>query len=88
MDVFYTAGARADLKKLPNQIAQRIVKKVYFFSVQTDPLYFAKALHNTDVGQYRFRVGDYRVVFDVDRKGVVHILMILSIKHRRHVYDF
>jgi mRNA-degrading endonuclease RelE of RelBE toxin-antitoxin system len=33
-------------------------------------------------GQYRFRVGDYRAVFDIDGSR----LIILMIEHRRDVY--
>lgn len=87
MEVIYTHTARFDLKQLPPNIAHRIIKKVYFFSQQSKPLAFAKPLHNFGLGQYRFRIGDYRVVFDVDKAGVVSILMILRIKHRKDVYD-
>lgn len=79
MNVIYTEAARQDLKKLNQAIARRIIKKVDWFSNQTDPLDFA-------LGQFRFRVGDYRIIFDVSRTHQVSILMILRIKHRREVY--
>ena len=87
MDVFYTDRARKDLKQLNLQLAQRIIKKVHFFSQQTNPVQFAKPLHNFALGQYRFRVGDYRVIFDIDKRQVVHILMVLRVKHRKEVYE-
>lgn len=87
MDVIYSAQARLDLKRLPTTLAQRIIRKVYFFSQQDKPLTFAKPLHHFALGQYRFRVGDYRIVFDVDHRGTISILLILRIKHRKDVYD-
>jgi mRNA-degrading endonuclease RelE of RelBE toxin-antitoxin system len=37
-------------------------------------------------GEYRFRIGDYRVLFDVDGSGKIYVLMVLSVKHRREAY--
>lgn len=84
--VFYTDKAREDLKRLERQIAKRIIGKIYFFSLQKDPLVFAKPLNNIELGQYRFRIGDYRALFDIDKKQQVHILSILRIKHRKDIY--
>lgn len=59
----YTKNAVKDLHRLEKQIAIRILKKMDFFSKQEDPLSFAKKLTDSSVGEYRFRVGDYRVLF-------------------------
>lgn len=85
----YTEKALEDLKKLDKRIARRILEKLNFFVQQNNPIQFAKKLKDAQYGEYRFRIGDYRIIFDRNRKGVVQILMILSIKHRREVYrDF
>lgn len=86
--VLYTDPALEDLESLPRPIAQRIAKKVQWFSEQNNPLQFAKGLHDTKFGQYRFRVGDYRVIFDINTqtKNVITILIILRVKHRREIY--
>lgn len=85
--VIYSPHAREDLKNLELPIAHRIVKKILFFSQQQNPLNFAKRLKDSSLGQYRFRIGDYRVLFDADRKGNISILMILRIKHRKDIYN-
>jgi mRNA interferase RelE/StbE len=85
--VIYAQKALAELHDLPKPIAQRIAKKIKFFSEQKNPLAFAKRLTNFSYGSYRFRVGDYRIIFDVDKKGKITILLILNIKHRREVYN-
>lgn len=86
--VLYTDPALEDLESLPRPIAQRIARKVKWFSEQTKPLQFAKSLHDTEFGQYRFRVGDYRVIFDVNANGTITVLLVLRVKHRREVYRY
>ena len=81
-----TARAKKDILNLPKADAVRITKKLRFFISSPDPLHHAKPLTNTDVAEYRFRVGDYRILFDVDSKGNITILTILTIQHRKDVY--
>lgn len=85
--VIYSTRAREDLKKLEKKTAQRIIKKIFYFSQQKAPLAFAKKLANFDLGQYRFRIGDYRAIFDLNKKGQIQLLMILRIKHRKDLYN-
>lgn len=84
--VIYSVKSREDLKKMDFPVAKRIIKKINYFSKTEAPLKFAKPISNKLFGQYRFRVGDYRVLFDKDRKGNLLILKILRIKHRKDVY--
>ena len=86
-EAIYTENALNDLARLPKQIAQRIADKIKFFRVQPNPLHFAKKLTKFEFGQYRFRIGDYCAIFDVDSKGAVHILRILHVKHRKDAYN-
>ncbi len=82
----FTEVARRELQKLPSALAQRIVEKLDFFINQPHPLKYAFKLRDPRYGQYRFRVGDYRIIFDVSSQGVVTILVILTVKHRKDVY--
>jgi mRNA-degrading endonuclease RelE of RelBE toxin-antitoxin system len=54
--------------------------------LQEDIFLYAKKLKDPRFGEYRFRVGDYRVFFDVDKRGGIKILLILEVKHRRESY--
>ncbi len=81
-----TEFARRELQELPRLIAQRITEKLDFFVSQPNPLKYSTKLRDPRYGHYRFRVGDYRVIFDVSSKGVLTILVILTIKHRKDVY--
>ena len=80
MDVFYTDTAKRQLKKLEYDLQERIVDKVRFFVSQSDPLEFAEPLTGYDA--YRFRIGDYRVTFELEDDA----LRVLSIRRRDEAY--
>lgn len=80
MDVYYTATAKRQLKKLERHIQERIVDKMRFFVSHSDPLQFAEPL--TGYAAYRFRVGDYRVTFELENDTV----RVLSIRRRDEAY--
>jgi len=78
---FFTPRALRQIKKLPKNIQERIIKKLDFFC-QTSPLSFADFLTDSRLGDFRFRIGDWRVVFD--REG--DSILILAVGHRREIY--
>lgn len=85
--VVYTKLSQKDLNKLDPSIVRRILKKVDEFSRQSDPLEFAKKLIGFVLDTYRFRVGDYRVVFRLDPQNQqLVILVVLRVRHRKEVY--
>ncbi len=85
--LFYTAHARKDLLALDKPLARRIVLKVKENSSMPDPLARAKALTGPLTGLYRYRVGEYRAIFEFEHGKVVHVLTVLRIKHRKEVYE-
>lgn len=78
----WTNHARQQLKKLDPEMQRTLINKLDYFLTAPHPLALAKRLKNIDVGQYRYRIGDYRVVFDIHEDTIV----ILSIGHRREIY--
>jgi mRNA interferase RelE/StbE len=86
VEVIYSDDASGYLKGLDRAIAIRIFKKIEFFTSSGYPLKNAKQLSGKLQGLYRYRVGDYRVIFDLDEQGKVVILQILTIDHRKDVY--
>ena len=85
VSVFYTASARKDLQKLDKEVSRRIVTTIERYT-KTDPLQRAKQLKGIFKGLYRYRIGDYRAIFEYDDKGSLVIVKILVIKHRSKVY--
>ena len=78
----FAGSSKKDLNKLDHTTRQRIAKKLTFFLEQEDPLSYARQLVHSNIGSYRFRVGHYRIVFDIDGST----LQVISIKHWKDVY--
>ena len=78
----FKPSAVKELKKLPSDIQKRMIKKLDYFITTENPIIFADALVNSDLGTYRFRIGDHRVIFDVEGD----VIVVLSVGHRRNIY--
>jgi len=81
--LLYKKPAVKDVQKLTPQVKKRLKSKLEWFISQADPLSFAEHLTKPPDAQYRFRVGVYRILFDVEGNNLV----ILRIQHRREVYQ-
>ena len=69
------------LSKLPEAIKKRVYNKI--MTAKNNPFHFFERLEGrTD---FKMRVGDYRVVADIDQKN--KIVEITLIGHRKNVYD-
>ena len=86
IQLVYTAAARKALKQIDTHIALRIVDKIHENTQLPDPSVRAKALTGNLAGLYRYRVGNYRVVFAVTQDNIIAIYTVLTIKHRKNVY--
>jgi mRNA interferase RelE/StbE len=78
-----TSAAKA-LGKLEKVDRLRIVGAIELLSVDPRPP-GAKMLRGGEHGRWRVRVGDYRVVYTIDRGRLV--VLVLRVAHRREVYD-
>jgi len=47
-----------------------------------DPLKHSEKLTDPKIGEYRFRIGDYRVIFDLKGDDIV----VLRVGHRKDIY--
>lgn len=50
-----------------------------------NPRSHGKGLTSNRSGQWRYRIGDYRVIADIQDDRV--LILVLSIGHRRDIYD-
>ena len=80
--VLFTGVARKDFKKLTTVVRHQLFKKLTHFAALDDIKTVAKKLHNHDAGEYRLRVGNFRIIFDLDK----HCIVVLRIQHRKDVY--
>lgn len=82
----YLDDAREDLQRLDQKTARLIAKKIRFFCESEKPFSFAEPLTGEFKGFFRFRIGDYRVIFTRETPSTVVVLLIVRIDHRRDVY--
>ncbi len=73
-----------DIPNLPKTL-RGLIKKAIEERLTIDPVGFGKPLRYSLNGHRRLRVGDYRIVFRIDVKK--RIVMIVIIKHRKDVYE-
>lgn len=72
-----------DLSKLDRAVAQRIVDRLSWLSDNLDDI-SPMPLRSTLAGFYKLRVGDWRVIYEIDhakKKVFVH-----RVGHRRDIY--
>lgn len=78
--VLFTDKAKKDLNKLNPSLQIRIVEKLKDYS--KNPYDYSRKLKDSTIGQYRFRIGDYRAAFDIEGENIV----ILRIRDRKEIY--
>jgi mRNA interferase RelE/StbE len=82
--VFFTPAARRQLKKLPREVQQRIGRKVDSLARDPHPVGSVKLTGGNGESLYRFRVGAYRVLYQVrDRELLV---LVVKVGHPQGVY--
>lgn len=82
MEYYFKPQALNNLKQLSKSVQKRILNKLDFYIQASEPLKFAKKLTDSKLGEYRFRIGDYRVIFDLENNKII----ILIIGHRGSIY--
>lgn len=83
--VEFTQAALRELKKLDRHTAALIMGWVRKnLEGCTDPRSHGKALTANLSGAWRYRVGDYRLIADLQDDRV--IILVLTVGHRRDIY--
>ena len=82
MKINYTKTAISDLASLPRELQKRISRKMRFYAEIENPLRFAERLTDYKDADFRFRIGEYRIMFDVINNSI----FILSIRNRKEAY--
>jgi len=75
-------SAEQDLRNIDRQQIPRVVKSVETLAENPFPLQYRKLRGAKQL--YRIRVGDYRVVYQVNTKS--KIVTIYYVRHRKEVY--
>ena len=79
----YSHQFLADLRKLDPPVQRRILEAIEQKLLRDSFRHAKKLVAWKGPGHWRFRVGDYRIRFDVEGR----VLFFYRARHRREVYD-
>ncbi len=82
--VEYLEGVKDDLRSISKGDKQKI-RKAIETKLVNNPIEFGKPLQYSLKGLRRLRVGDFRVVFQID--ATANLVLIVKIGHRKDIYD-
>jgi mRNA interferase RelE/StbE len=79
----YSQQFLSDLKRLEPPVQRRVVAAIES-KLLSDPFkHGRKLVEKKGPGRWRFRVGDYRIRFDIEGR----ILLLYRVRHRREIYE-
>ena len=78
----FTSSGMRDFSKLTDDVQQRLMPKIDALAHEPRPMGVQKLQGR--VNRYRIRVGDYGVVYEIQDR--ILVVLIVRIGHRRGVY--
>ena len=78
--IVFTRSAAKDISKLEPEVKEKIGDAIRRYG--RDPLNYARKMIGPSLGSYRFRIGDYRVIFDIEGDEIV----VLRVGHCKEIY--
>ena len=78
--IFFTDKAKKQLEKLEKVDQERIIKSLQRIRIRPEA-HITKLVGDPE---YKLRVGDYRVILDIEKEKLV--VLVLMIGHRKNIY--
>ena len=82
--VAYLNSVEEDLKKLDKATARKILNRIETY-LACDPKELGKPLKGEFQGYWRYRWGNYRVIYKISEREI--LILILRISNRKDVYS-
>ena len=82
--VAYLDSVQEDLKKLDKAIARKILNRIETY-LACDPKELGKPLKGEFQGYWRYRWGDYRVIYKISEREI--LITVLRISNRKDAYS-
>ncbi len=83
--VEFSKKARRELKKLDPNVALTITKWIRKnLEGCENPRRFGKSLTGNYSGKWRYRIGDYRIIAEIQDDKI--IILVTAVGHRREIY--
>ncbi|TAN59943.1 type II toxin-antitoxin system RelE/ParE family toxin [bacterium] len=81
--VVYIDQVEEDLKKLDKSTVKKILARIEAYLAE-DPKGLGKSLKGEFQGYWRYRWGDYRVIYKISEREI--LILVLRISNRKDVY--
>lgn len=82
--VCYLDSVEKDLKSLDKSSRKRILDKIENHLAK-DPESLGKPLVGEFKGMWRYRIGDFRVIYKIAQKEI--LILVARIGHRKNIYE-
>ncbi len=82
--VFYLDSVQEDFEKLDKPVVKRILNKIESHLAK-DPKGLGKMLTGQFKGFWRYRVGDFRIIYRIAEKEI--LILVARVGHRKSIYD-
>ena len=82
--VAYLDSVEEDITKLDKAIARKILNRIETY-LACDPKELGKPLKGDFQGYWRYRWGDYRVIYKISEREI--LIIVLRISNRKDVYS-
>jgi len=79
-EIVFSEKAKKQFLKLGKDIQKRIINALERIRIRPEA-YVTKLVGDPS---YRLRVGDYRIIMDIDKERL--IILIIKVGHRRNIY--
>ena len=79
-EIILSQKAVKDFKKLDTNAGLQIARKLKEYSA--NPFLYARKLSDSKIGTFRFRIGDYRAIVDIEENKII----VLKVGHRKNIY--
>jgi mRNA interferase RelE/StbE len=79
-EIIFSDKASKQLKKLEKKDQQRIIKSLERIRIRPE----AHVTKLIDDPAYRLRVGDYRIILDIEKEKL--LILVLMVGHRKNIY--
>jgi mRNA interferase RelE/StbE len=80
----FSKTADKALRKLDRAVAAKILNELEEVSKLNNPRSRGKGLKHNLSGLWRYRVGDYRIICDIEDE--VLVVLVVDVSHRRDAY--
>ena len=81
-DIYLESAAERDLKRLSPTALHRLSEHIRSLAENPRPTGCHKIMGSRS--DWRIRVGDYRIIYEIDEKA--HTIKVMRIRHRREAY--